>query len=262
MKKHIQFFVAIVMMLTLTHCKKDKTTTPEPTPMDVLPGSGSLNLYIKGMVGSTPLVFSTQTYTNQAGNTYKINMAKYYVSNIKLTKTDNSVYTVSNSYFLIDLTDSLKSMAKLSSIPFGNYKSIEFMIGVDSLRNVSGAQTGGLDPSLGMFWTWSTGYIMAKIEGTSPQSPDLGNAIEFHIGGFSGVNNVLRTTTVSFGLDTAKVSATVTPLVYMSSNLAEWFASPNMIDFSSINIVTIPGARASSIATNYMDMFSVSRIQN
>ena len=262
MKKHIQFFVAIVMMLTLTHCKKDKTTTPEPTPMDVLPGSGSLNLYIKGMVGSTPLVFSTQTYTNQAGNTYKINMAKYYISNIKLTKTDNSVYTVSNSYFLIDLTDSLKSMAKLSSIPFGNYKSIEFMIGVDSLRNVSGAQTGGLDPSLGMFWTWSTGYIMAKIEGTSPQSPDLGNAIEFHIGGFSGVNNVLRTTTVSFGLDTAKVSATVTPLVYMSSNLAEWFASPNMIDFSSINIVTIPGARASSIATNYMDMFSVSRIQN
>jgi hypothetical protein len=262
MKKHIQFFVAIVMLLTLTHCKKDKTTTPEPTPMDVLPGSGSLNLYIKGMVGSTPLVFSTQTYTNQAGNTYKINMAKYYVSNIKLTKTDNSVYTVSNSYFLIDLTDSLKSMAKLSSIPFGNYKSIEFMIGVDSLRNVSGAQTGGLDPSLGMFWTWSTGYIMAKIEGTSPQSPDLGNAIEFHIGGFSGVNNVLRTTTVSFGLDTAKVSATVTPLVYMSSNLAEWFASPNMIDFSSINIVTIPGARASSIATNYMDMFSVSRIQN
>jgi hypothetical protein len=262
MKKHIQFFVAVVMMLTLTHCKKDKTTTPEPAPMDVVPGSGSLNFYIKGMVGSTPLVFSTQTYTNQAGNTYKINMAKYYISNIKLTKTDNSVYTVSNSYYLIDLTDSLKSMAKLSSIPFGNYKSIEFMIGVDSLRNVSGAQTGGLDPSLGMFWTWSTGYIMAKIEGTSPQSPDLGNAIEFHIGGFSGVNNVLRTTTVSFGLDTAKVSATVTPLVYMSSNLAEWFASPNMIDFSSINIVTIPGARASSIATNYMDMFSVSRIQN
>jgi hypothetical protein len=103
---------------------------------------------------------------------------------------------------------------------------------------------------------------MAKIEGTSPQSPDLGNVIEFHIGGFSGVNNVLRTTTVSFGLDTAKVSATVTPLVYMSSNLAEWFASPNMIDFSLVNIVTIPGPRASSIATNYMDMFSVSRIQN
>ena len=262
MKKHIQFFVAIVMTLTLTHCKKDKSTTPEPAPMDVMPGIGSLNLYIKGMVGSTPLIFSTQTYTNQAGNTYKINMAKYYISNIKLTKTDNSVYTVSNSYFLIDLTDSLKSMAKLSSIPFGNYKSIEFMIGVDSLRNVSGAQTGGLDPSLGMFWTWSTGYIMAKIEGTSPQSPDLGNAIEFHIGGFSGVNNVLRTTTVSFGLDTAKVSATVTPLIHMSSNLAEWFASPNMIDFSSINIVTMPGSRASSIATNYSDMFSVSRIQN
>ncbi len=262
MKKSIQLFVTCIIVFTLANCRKDKSTTPEPEPLPVLPGTGNLNVYFEGMVGAMPLVFSTQTYTNQVGNTYKINMAKYYVSNIKLTKTDNSVVTVTNTYFLIDLSDSLKSMAKLSGIPYGNYKSIEFMIGVDSLRNVSGAQTGGLDPSLGMFWTWSTGYIMAKIEGTSPQSLDLGNVIEFHIGGFSGVNNVLRTTTVSFGLDTAKVSATVSPLIYMSSDLAEWFASPNVIDFSLINVITIPGAIASSIATNYMDMFSVSRVQN
>jgi hypothetical protein len=61
---------------------------------------------------------------------------------------------------------------------------MEFMIGVDSARNNSGAQTGALDPTNGMFWSWSTGYIMAKFEGTSAQSPAAANALKFHIGGF------------------------------------------------------------------------------
>ena len=189
-------------------------------------------------------------------------MAKYYISNIKLTKTDNSVYVVNNSYHLIDLSDSLLSLVKLSGVPYGNYKAIQFMIGVDSTRNVSGAQTGALDPALGMFWTWSSGYIMAKIEGTSPQSTASANKLEFHIGGFTGVNNVLKLATPSFGLDTAKVSNSITPIIHLSSNLAQWFASPNVIDFSIINTITMPGNNAKKVADNYADMFTVEHIHN
>ena len=107
MKTTIKFLTALMIALTLVNCKKDKTTSPEPAPTLVLPATGNLNLAFEGMVGSMPLVFTTQTYTNQAGNTYNITMAKYYISNIKLTKTDNSIYTVANSYHLVDLSDSL-----------------------------------------------------------------------------------------------------------------------------------------------------------
>lgn len=262
MRRSIKFLAAIMLVLTLTNCKKDKTTTPAPEPSPVLPTAGNLNLYFAGMVGLDPLVFSTHTYTNQAGNTYNITMAKYYISNIKLTKTDNSVFVENNSYHLVDLSDSLLSLVKLSGVPYGNYKSIEFMIGVDSVRNVSGAQTGALDPALGMFWTWSSGYIMAKMEGTSPQSTAVGNKLEFHIGGFSGANNVLKTVSPSFGLDTAKVSSTITPTIHFSSNFAEWFASPNVIDFSTINTITMPGTNAKKVADNYADMFTVKYIHN
>lgn len=262
MKASIKFFAAIILMVTLSNCKKDKTTAPEPEPTPVLPVSGSLNLFFEGMVGIDPLVFSTKTYTNQVGNTYNVTMAKYYISNIKLTKTDNSVYVVNNSYHLIDLSDSLLSLVKLSGVPYGNYKAIQFMIGVDSTRNVSGAQTGALDPALGMFWTWSSGYIMAKIEGTSPQSTASANKLEFHIGGFTGVNNVLKLATPSFGLDTAKVSNSITPIIHLSSNLAQWFASPNVIDFSIINTITMPGNNAKKVADNYADMFTVEHIHN
>ena len=262
MKTSIKFFAAIILMITLTNCKKDKVTTPDPEPIPVLPTTGNLNLFFEGMVGLSPLVFSTQTYTNQAGNTYNVTMAKYYISNIKLTKTDNSVFVVNNSYHLVDLSDSLLSLVKLSEVPYGNYKAIQFMIGVDSTRNVSGAQTGALDPALGMFWTWSSGYIMAKMEGTSPQSTAVGNNLKFHVGGFSGANNVLKTVSPSFGLDTAKVSSTVTPVIHLSSNLAEWFAAPTIIDFSVLNTVHMPGTAAKNVANNYVDMFSVEHIHN
>lgn len=262
MKTSIKFFAAIILILNLSNCKKDKTTAPEPEPTPVLPVSGSLNLFFEGMVGMDPLVFGTQTYTNQAGNTYNITMAKYYISNIKLTKTDNSVYVVNNSYHLIDLSDSLLSLVKLSGIPYGNYKAIQFMIGVDSTRNVSGAQTGALDPALGMFWTWSSGYIMVKLEGVSLQSTAVGNNIKFHIGGFSGVNNVLKNVSPSFGFATAKVSSSITPVIHLSSNLAECFAAPTVINFSALNTVMMPGASAKNVADNYADMFTVEHIHN
>jgi hypothetical protein len=147
-------------------------------------------------------------------------------------------------------------------VPFGNYKAIEFMIGVDSTRNVSGAQTGALDVSNGMFWDWNSGYIMAKFEGTSPQSSASGNNLKFHIGGFSGVNNSLKTVSPSFNGDTAKVSSTITPGIHLSNNLLEWFQSPTVIDFSTTNVIMMPGAQAKTIADNYADMFTVEHIHN
>ena len=54
-------------------------------------------------------------------------------------------------------------------MPAGNYNSLSFLLGVDSMHNVSGAQTGALDPANDMFWTWNSGYVMAKMEGASPR---------------------------------------------------------------------------------------------
>ena len=53
-------------------------------------------------------------------------------------------------------------------LPEGDYTELQFLLGVDSLHNVSGAQTDDLDPAKDMFWTWNSGYVMAKMEGNSP----------------------------------------------------------------------------------------------
>ena len=96
-------------------------------------------------------------------------------------KTDNSIVTIPNTYFLVNQDEEASMAIEMDSLPLGLYKSIKFMIGVDSTRNVSGSQTGALDPANGMFWTWNSGYIFLKMEGTSPVIPNTGHNFTFHI---------------------------------------------------------------------------------
>ncbi len=248
--------------LLMSSCKKDKVTTPEPVPSNPVAASGNLELEFEGMVGDSALELTTKTYMNQAGNSFNITMLKFYISNIKITKTDNSVWTENNSYHLIDYSNPSSSIITIANVPYGDYKAIEFMIGVDSARNTSGAQTGALDVSNGMFWSWNSGYIMAKFEGTSPQSTAVAGKLTFHVGGYSGANKSMRMVSPLFNGDTAKVSSTVTPSIHIKSNVLEWFKTPNAINFSTLNTVHMPGSNALLIANNYADMFSVEHIHN
>lgn len=252
---------SIASLLILASCKKDEShddhnqdTTPAPTATE-----GSLKIKFDNRVGNAVLVLNTTNYTNN-NDTFNVTKFNYYVSNIKLTATDNSVYSETESYHLVKADDVASLTFDLKNIPVKNYKSITFMIGVDSTRNVSGAQTGALDPAQGHFWTWNSGYIMAKLEGTSPQSSDLNKKIMYHIGGFKGVNSVLKTVTLPFAIE-AIVTSTKTPEVTIKANMQEWFA-PTAISFSTTPVVHSAGAMAKLISDNYLDMFTVTQVVN
>ena len=68
------------------------------------------------------------------------------------------------------------------------YDQLAFDIGIDSITNVSGAMGGDLDPTKGMYWTWQSGYINFKLEGTSPDCPARKNEFQFHLGGYAYPN--------------------------------------------------------------------------
>lgn len=264
MKNLVKLTALLVIALAVSNCKKD-TKAPASEDLAPLPATtGNLDIEFEGMVGADGLVLGTQTYTNAAGNTFNVSMYRYYISNIKLKKADNSVWVQPNSYYLIDYSVPLSTTISVPNIPFGNYTGIEFMIGVDSAKNAagSGAQTGALDPVNAMYWSWSEGYVMAKIQGTSPQSTASGNALTFHVGGWNGPNNVIKITSPSFNGDSAMVRSGHTPKIHMANDLLEWFQSPTTVDFSILNTVHMPGTDAKTIADNYADMFSVEHIHN
>ena len=52
------------------------------------------------------------------------------------------------------------------------------------LTNVSGALSGALDPTKGMYWSWQSGYINFKLEGYKNNTVTKDEFFQFHIGGY------------------------------------------------------------------------------
>jgi hypothetical protein len=255
-----KIFLALSVIAIAVSCKKEPKD-PEPTPAPA-PTVGNLTLEFDPFVGSSSIIFNSHDYVNANSDTFNVTMFKHYVSNIVLTKSDNSEYVVPNSYFIVDYKTSGANLVNLSNIPVGNYKAVKFLLGVDSLRNVSGAQEGALAASNGMFWNWNTGYIFMKMEGYSPQSTNTGKMLAFHIGGFSGSNNALKTISIGFGNETANVNGTNTPRVHMKSDLLKMFEGQHSISFSAMNKIMMPGTNAKKIADNYANMFTFEHVHN
>ena len=254
--------LAILCILGVLSCKKDTKTTTDPAPTPSTE-TGSVKLEFENLVDALPLVFGTK-YVNQNGDTFTVSKFKYFISNIVLTKEDNSVYAETESYHQLSHSSTGPNKLTIANVPIGNYTSIRFMLGVDSARNTSGAQTGDLDPAKvgDMYWSWSTGYIFLKLEGNSPQSSAAGKFITYHIGGFGGVNKTQRTFNFNFASTKAIVSKTVSPSILLTVNVNELFKSPNLISFATKPSQTSAGANAKVFADNYADMISFKQLIN
>ncbi len=240
--------LSLALMGIIASCTKDKEN-------DTPTGNGVVKLEFFNNVGSSILNLDNQWYLNEHGDSFKVSKLNYYISNIKLNATYNP-YTETESYHLVQQSDASSRAFDLATVPAGTYTGLTFTIGVDSLRNVSGAQTGALDPTNGMFWSWNTGYIMFKMEGTSPQSGQLDKGLVFHFGGFSGANSVLRTVTLNFATP-IKVTTSGENHVHITGDLLALFKSPNIINFANTSSVQMPGAEAKGMADNYANMFTV-----
>jgi hypothetical protein len=227
--------------------------------MQLAMGQTAVTIHFRNVIDGAPLVLNDSLYTNAAGDIYSLSMCKYYVSNISFIKTDGTAVNIEESYHLVNEAKPSSHQLDITILPAANYKALKFMVGVDSLHNVSGAQAGELDPINAMFWDWNTGYIMAKIEGNSKGAPN--GEIAFHIGGFSGSTSSLQWVTVNFP-NPIQLNKEKKPVINLNANISEWFKTPVTIKFSEYPVITTEGKEAVMIAENYADMFTLQSIED
>ncbi len=196
-----------------------------------------------------------KTYSNDKGEPYSIERFRFYVCRIRLSGMPNK-----DEYFLIDFADSSSTGIALSA-PAGRYGSLEFLLGVDSIRHCSGAQSGALDPAKGMFWTWNSGYVTAKLEGSSPLSAAPGHAITYHIGGYKGENKATREIHLPFP-QPLEINEGKTATLIIRADVNAWFANPHPISIKTTPACTTPGALAKAFADNFANMFTVQQAIN
>ncbi len=151
-------------------------------------------LSFEAVFGEKPLVLGT-TYTTNSGVIVEIETLRFYITQLQLKQDGKTIWTEENSYHLIDINNS--SSLQLSIPDSVEFDEVSFLLGTDSLTNVSGAMGGDLDPTKGMYWAWNSGYINFKLEGTSPVCDTRNNRFTFHLGGYAYPNATVQTVTLA-----------------------------------------------------------------
>ncbi|MDX2195060.1 MAG: MbnP family protein [Cytophagales bacterium] len=273
MKNIIMRILLISVSLYLISCGNDHADAPKAT-------TGQIKINFDNVVGSSQLVLDKE-YTNSHGEKYKVDILKYYISNICLKKADGLWYThlQDSSYFLID--ESHGTYVNLNNVPFDTYSELKFTVGVDSLRSTMDAskRKGVLDPAEGMYWSWNSGYIFLMMEGTSPsvsvsgvhttsgshhQRVESEGRYRFHIGGFGGYSsktiNNLRSTTLAMP-NGATVSGTNTPSIHLIVDVAKVFYGTHDVKLAT-NSVVMFNEFSANVANNYIKMFTFDHLHN
>ena len=263
MKRFFLLFAA--GSVALASCKKDDT--PEYNPNI----KADLTVEFDNIAGAADLQLNTGTYTNSSGENFKVTKLKYYVSNFKLTNVDGSVYTVpqDSCYFLVDESDA-STHEPLLHVPEGEYKTLSFVLGVDSLRNTMDVshRTGALDPTgagADMYWTWNSGYIFFKMEGTSASSP-MGGMFQYHIGGFGGyssptINNIKTITLDLTAKGTPKVKSGKDTNIHLMVDVLKMFTGTTNVSIAAHPMVMFD-PYSTNIAGNYANMINHDHTEN
>jgi hypothetical protein len=228
-------------------------------PIDFETAKATIEINISHEISGAQLSLGTPTVT-PFGETVTITNFQYYLSHFQLVNTGGNTVPLPVSYHLVS-ENSNGSKTITLRVPGGNYRGVRMLVGVDSTRNVSGVQEGALDPANGMFWSWNTGYIFAKLEGRSPVSTAPLQGVTYHIGGFKAAESALQTvelafpsTTTFFSSDTAKIA--------LKANLDKWFSGPHSLRIANEPFCMAPGELAQRISVNYSQMFSVTSVSN
>ena len=151
--------------------------------------SGTIQLHLT--INNQAIEISSYYPFLDKGDSIKIEVFKFYLSDVQLLQGDKIVGKGTKKHILIDAENSTSCQVGFEST--ASFNKIQFAIGVDSTTNVSGVFGGDLDPTNGMYWSWQSGYINFKLEGVTSKCPARKNRFVYHLGGYQSPNNSLQT---------------------------------------------------------------------
>lgn len=225
----------------LTRCLLDAPAAAPP----------GLVVRVEPVFGAAPLLLDTQAYPTARQGVVTISTFRFYLSGLRVTYTDGTIYAEPASYHLIDADPEAAASCQLilSTAPAKPVRALTFCVGVDSAANVAGALGGDLEPGRGMYWAWHSGYINAKLEGHAPACPAPRHEFAFHIGGFQAPHNALRTVTVAVPAPTGPTA------LVLRADVGQWLEA---LDLAHTYSVLVPGAAAMACADACARMFTLS----
>ncbi len=243
--KRFSIVLLVIVIMTVTAAWKNREGQ-----------SSSLAVTFHHKVGGKDLVLFDETYTNAFNEPFSINKFRYYISNVEFVDKDGKKKILKDFYHLVDEADSASKRIIFNTSGLQQVVSIEFLLGVDSIKNTSGVQTGDLDPMKGMFWTWNSGYVYAKLEGQSDSSHAPLKYFNFDVGGYKPKENAVRKIKLNINIQSLPTRGIV-----IDVDVSKWFNAVHPIHINQTPICHQPGDLAMQLADNYATMFSIGEVK-
>lgn len=226
MKTKLSLFSILLSLLLIQACKEKE---PEITPQ---PRGGILSVNMKHEVNGKPIELDKFLYMTQAGDSFQVTLLQYFVSNFEFHSPETG-WKKMDHYQLVRLKDA-NTFNFDFEMPFGNYDSLRFYVGLDSAANHDIDRVGDLDAGYGMIWTWNSGYIFYMFEGKFVNKDDMVLPFAYHIGGDSYLLKYELPIASTKTLTVANHTGTID----LRLELDEIFKSPTLIDLNTVPLVS------------------------
>lgn len=172
-------------------CKNDHIDQTET-------GTGIYVLHLHSNIDTNEIELGN-IYRDADGRQIKLTTAQFYISNIRLKKTDGTYYTIDSTYIL-------KTVAEeeyvAGNVPAGDYTTVSFDVGVDATANHSDPSSFPAANPLSLSGpdTWygntAQGYIFMNIEGMVDTTASQMGVVDFPISYQIGSDDFLQTITM------------------------------------------------------------------
>ena len=192
---------------------------------------------------SKPLVAGEKYLFNSDSSWVQIDEFKFYIVYSPFFSDETT--SGSTIIHLVDLNDTSSYSLPFTQDGLKNSAFFDFAIGLDSATTMSTKFTGALDPVLGMYWAWNTGYIHFKLEGKSNMVPTINKEFQYHIGGYSGRNATQKWLSSKITIKNDQ------PIIVV--DLASFFRE--IVPVKDKSTIMIPGKDAVLIADGYNRLF-------
>lgn len=259
----ISILFAFFAMISFASCEENAVIDPAD--------KGNLSIEFDNRYGLDELMLGLTEAKNLAGEKYTVSTLNYFVSNIKLTRSNGEVLTFPDQYFLVREVDEKSQLISLNDIPAGDYVNLTYTIGVDSLKSIAdvSARKGVLDPASygndNMYWSWNMGYIFFKIEGNAEVvTNNAEGKFEYHIGGFGGKDAVTPNNLKEVSLNltnNAKVRKGEESTIHVIFDINKVFEGEKMIKLAEFPSIHNPKVGL-DVSKNYVKGFTVDHVHN
>ncbi len=165
----------LIIPILFSSCDRKKKTTQTATMQ--------INFIHK--VDGQDLIKDQMIYTNAAGNRYEVTEIMYFISDLKLHRSDGSVVEPAtwDDIHYIDLNiPSTQTWMVTGEVPAGKYDSITFTFGISQAKNKSFLFVN--PPEVNMAWPdiLGGGYHYLMINGWWLDLTQARRAFNFHLG--------------------------------------------------------------------------------